>query len=310
MAHDLEVFRKILAKTPGLLQEDGVHLLHCAAEHDSVDILRFLLDSGVDANAPILARKPLCAAACTGAIAASNLLLQHGADVDGRVTERTANPLHEAICCGQLAMVKWLLQHGADPSIKHSHPPRNALAYAKFWQKDEIASFLAAQGIPDVTEEPEPADVEAQAFFEFIEDVQEWFDTKFQRVYEWVESNGLNSVADRNRVFYLIGYLVNEIWDGGTESVYFNPSGRYVCEMVDALRTIGAGREADLLDAINRSFPNGQPAPADKVRARQMGEFPPSTVRVGQQFEESVAKGDVLEKLHFYWYSVPEKDRG
>ena len=111
-------------------------LLHLAATHHHVDIMRYLIEQGADVNAVNgEGLTPLAVAAgFTDEPAAVALLLEHGAEVDGRGhADETA--LQVASTTGNPQIVELLLQRGAElrdakaicdaqlarPELAHSH---------------------------------------------------------------------------------------------------------------------------------------------------------------------------------------------
>ncbi|KAG5974648.1 hypothetical protein E4U55_008119 [Claviceps digitariae] len=154
------------------LDRDGTPLYHAIMEGD-VAMVKFLLEKGADPNdadislrsfLAVAAREPPCdvlitlldhgaklpgshalyAAAEEGNIAAAEVLLERGADVNEFMTfdlfqektqERTyGTPLHEAARCGKTDMVAFLLKHGANKELKdeYSETPRDiAVAFGK-----------------------------------------------------------------------------------------------------------------------------------------------------------------------------------
>jgi hypothetical protein len=89
-----------------------------AACRGQLEVLQLLVSSRPDAGSPKLRGSPMGAAAMYGDVAAMEVLVQHGADVNGskgspwRSDEDSAPPLLEAVMRGQVAAVAWLLQQG------------------------------------------------------------------------------------------------------------------------------------------------------------------------------------------------------
>ncbi|KAJ1445163.1 ankyrin repeat-containing domain protein [Pelagophyceae sp. CCMP2097] len=103
-------------KAPGLLDAYGYAALHLAAQHDHVDIVRYLVERGapVDGGAGA-ACTPLHRAAYAGAAAACGILLRAGADVAARDASfgDLRTPLHKAADRGHGAVAAALLDFGA-----------------------------------------------------------------------------------------------------------------------------------------------------------------------------------------------------
>ncbi len=305
-------FRRLLAKYPGLLVERGPLMLEYAATNDRFDVMGYLVDAGVDINAGTSGDTPLTAAAREGTEEAVRWLLERGADVNGRAKPTASTPLEEAVVEGRLEMVELLLASGADPDILHGNPQRNALASARFWGHDEIADFLASQGVSEIVIEPALVDVEAPEFLDRSVplDIDTWFDRKWGPVFASGTEHGLDALSERNRVLFLVGYLVDQLADGGASMVYLNPSAAYVTEMAVALERIGAERAALVIRDLSSLFPGGSPAEDFESRAEQLRALPPEATRLGEEleriFDEWLPDGDarvMVDQLYRFWYA-------
>jgi ankyrin repeat protein len=86
-----------------------------------------LLEEGADANEG--GGAPLLQAAETGDTGIAKLLLDEGADINGRDGQGTT-PLHLAACCGHVEMVKLLLANGANANARgvKGHTPLHLIA--------------------------------------------------------------------------------------------------------------------------------------------------------------------------------------
>jgi ankyrin repeat protein len=73
-------------------------------------------------------------------------LLQHGADPDARWAhwDSDVTPLHLAVLGNHAAALQALLDAGADPGIKDSKHDSDALGWAEFFQRPELAARLRA----------------------------------------------------------------------------------------------------------------------------------------------------------------------
>lgn len=95
-------------------------LLHLAAAHQHVEIMKYLLGRGADANLANgkAGERPLhmVIGASDADVKAVALLLEHGADVNATMTNQDSTPLHDAIIMGHVAIVELLLARGADPT--------------------------------------------------------------------------------------------------------------------------------------------------------------------------------------------------
>ncbi len=270
-----------------------------------------LVAAGIDVNAPSLGQTPLTAAVTEDAVEAAAWLLDHGADVDGRASDADATPLHEAVTEGNLEFVKLLLDRGADPNLSLGNPARNAVAAARFWGNEEIAEYLESRGYSERAEpEPEPVDVEAPAFRKRdTADHVEWFEKKWWHVYDYGTRRGLPAMRRKNRVFFLVGYLIDQVHNGGVESFYENPSAEYAPQLPEALDAIGATRAASAVREINALYPGGGPAADAEARARQMRQLAKAMSKLGARLERIVvergAKGGrnvLLAQLYDYYH--------
>ena len=303
-------FRELLGQHSDVLNTDGPLLFGYAAENGRTDVLQVLLDAGAEVNGPDDDDEtPLAAAAGQGQIDAAGWLLDHGADID-RAADSCATPLHVAVREGHLPMVAFLLDRGADPNIRHGNPERNALAAARFWGEDEIAELLEERGVSEVIIEPEPVDVESDEYRDQRKTLPplEWFERTWPEFYDFAMKNGVESLGERNRVCFLVGYLIAELVNGGAISVYRNPSARYVPQMPDALEKIGAQRAAQTIRQLNAALPGGAPDMDDETRWEEFEGFPPAAAELGQElealFEEWAPGGDVrllLAQLHSFY---------
>jgi hypothetical protein len=306
----LSRFRELLGQHPEVLSTDGPLLVCYAAENGRTDVLQVLLDAGADVNGhDDTYETPLGAAASQGHVETADWLLEHGAEIDLAPAFR-GTPLHVAIMEGQLSMVVFLLDRGADPNIRDGNPERNALAAARLWGQDEIAELLEQRGVSEIIIEPEPVNIEADEYRDQRKTLPplEWFERTWPEIYDFAIKNGVESLGERNRVCFLVGYLIAELADGGAISVYRNPSGRYVTQMPDALEKIGAQRAAEMIRQLNAALPGGAPPVEDESRWEEFEELPPAAAALGEElealFDEWTPNGEnriLLAQLHSYY---------
>jgi ankyrin repeat protein len=122
---DLETVRSLVAGDPGLLtRRSSGELLVLAGRKGFIEIVSFLLEMGMDPNAPGFYGKysahtdlerPLHWAASFGQVEVVQLLLGRGADVEGCLAGLT--PLQSAARAGQRAVYELLLARGARPNL-------------------------------------------------------------------------------------------------------------------------------------------------------------------------------------------------
>ncbi|KAH9167691.1 hypothetical protein EDB89DRAFT_2232237 [Lactarius sanguifluus] len=92
-------------------------LLHAASEDGLVNVVRWLLNIGADANARRHDRKtPLHLAAAKGRLEVVRTLLDHGVDPNVAATGKKSTPLHDASRGGHVDVVRLLIKNGADAS--------------------------------------------------------------------------------------------------------------------------------------------------------------------------------------------------
>ena len=119
----LERLRAILGEDPGqatALSGDGFSALHLAVFGGQEKAVRLLLEHGADPNALSTNEEvrvpPLGTAAFVRSLPLARLLLDSGADVNGR-GEGGFTALHSAAQNGDEELARLLLERGADPSL-------------------------------------------------------------------------------------------------------------------------------------------------------------------------------------------------
>lgn len=120
--------------------------LHVAARHGKLEIVRFLVNSGigVDIRGGITGGAALDLAASQGHVDVVRYLLSEGATIDVSQPER--NPLFGAIYGGHTAVAKLLIDKGIDTHVKYtggSMKEMDALAFAKEWGRNDIVDLLS-----------------------------------------------------------------------------------------------------------------------------------------------------------------------
>jgi hypothetical protein len=260
-------YRTIVAENPDVLAQGGVGHLATAAGCGHLAMVEYLASIGVDLNGSSYLGTPLTAVARKGTPAMAQWLLDHGAEIDRSPDDGRDNPLFAATVENRVEMVEFLLDRGANPDALYGN--RNVMAYARFWRKDAVIAALERRGIEERVIADRPVDVESESFLVDTEILSpsEWHSRKWVRLLRHVEAHGLDTLSEKNKVFFLVGYLIDQICDGGVDSVYANPSAGYVTLMPEALEKIGATGEAEVIRQLNALFPGG--APSDDYRARQ-----------------------------------------
>ena len=118
---------------PAIKNRDGETALHLASRRRNVDLLRILLDKGVDVNIrSTTGMTPLHVAAGDGYLEVTNLLLERGADLNAQESVNGHTPLHCAVLGGHVDAVRMLLGMGADLNIQsNKHETAMMLALMK-----------------------------------------------------------------------------------------------------------------------------------------------------------------------------------
>ena len=95
----------------------------------------------------------------------------------------------------------------------------------------------------------------------------------------WIKSAYMESMdvlTAEEQVFLMVDYLQMEVNNGGLDQFFFNSSGDYAQNILEACETVGASQSAALLRQAMAEFPDGQ-VPADReARWKLMEELPES----------------------------------
>lgn len=154
----------------------SANLILCIQER-RLDVLRLLLEMGVDVNATseVTGDPPvLFFAAANGDTEAVDFLLENGAFVDGKPDD-PATPLMAAAARGNMEIVKRLLESGADINREHLQLPETALDAAIAYQfqntgQDAVVALLREHGgVRPYTEVHDWTGVPGQRYIEHIE---------------------------------------------------------------------------------------------------------------------------------------------
>ena len=81
----------------------------------------------------------------------------------------------------------------------------------------------------------------------------------------------LSKLTEPQKVLLFVENLEREVNNGGFHQFYFNSSGDYAHETLDALKTIGANKMADILTKANSVWPNQQ-VPKDRTKRENIQE--------------------------------------
>ncbi len=144
---NLETVKQLLDEEKGLLQVETTFgsWLHVAADQGKLDIVKYLIDCGMDVNknGGISGGSPMHSAARKGRLDIVELLYENGAIFD--VTEAAKNPLFGAICNGHYDVVKFLVEKGIDIKVCYSIGQIEAVdayEYARQFGQTQIADHL------------------------------------------------------------------------------------------------------------------------------------------------------------------------
>lgn len=169
---DLNTVKKLLDEYPGITNLPaswGELAIQAAAQTGQREIAEMLLGAGapmdiccaamlgkVEQVARYLEAEPSLAhatgahdlpvlyhATVTGQVAAAEILVERGADVNAGQGRNT--PLHGAVYFGQIHMVAWLLAHGANMNAL-DHKGNTPLTVAQKQGKEAIADLLEVNG--------------------------------------------------------------------------------------------------------------------------------------------------------------------
>ncbi|MBC6982226.1 ankyrin repeat domain-containing protein [Caulobacter sp. 17J80-11] len=120
--------------------------LHYASAHGTVEIVKHLVSSGFDVNAPdhLGQGRPIECAASKGNVDIVRYLLDCGATLD--IDEPVRNPLFGAIIGGSREVADLLLRAGIDSKARYNGArmkDMDAVAFAMMWGHRDIARSIA-----------------------------------------------------------------------------------------------------------------------------------------------------------------------
>ncbi len=69
---------------------------------------------------------------------------------------------------------------------------------------------------------------------------------------------GLRSLSEPERTAYLVWSFAHELDNGGPDAFFYNASGRFAEQTVDALHSIAARELASALEEVIEGFPDGE----------------------------------------------------
>lgn len=128
---------------------------------------------------------------------------------------------------------------------------------------------------------------------------QQYIDSILQRSVATLETKGFQAMSPNEQVCYLVHLYEAEVNNGGHEQFFFNSTGNYAVETVDALKRIEALKTMALLEEAIELFPGGRVS--NDREARQ------------EQLEILICDETVMDKLNVLderFYSYPEDIEG
>jgi len=139
---DIGRVKKLLGDNPELLyiETPNGSWLHVASRRSDMEIVKFLIDSGLDINQKggISDEMPINLAASEGNLELVKFYLENGAILDESEPEK--NPLFAAIHNGNIDIVKILIECGVNYNIKYGK--KSPISFAKQFGHKNIVKFL------------------------------------------------------------------------------------------------------------------------------------------------------------------------
>ncbi|NUP97044.1 MAG: DUF4375 domain-containing protein [Planctomycetaceae bacterium] len=83
-------------------------------------------------------------------------------------------------------------------------------------------------------------------------------DTLCQTLAPKVQRGGLRALSEPERTVFLVGSFATALDNGGPDSFFYNDSGRFAEQTVEALQTISARPLAKWLEKAIQGFPDGE----------------------------------------------------
>jgi hypothetical protein len=83
---------------------------------------------------------------------------------------------------------------------------------------------------------------------------------------------GLRSLSEPERTAYLVWSFAHELDNGGPDAFFYNASGRFAEQTVDALQAIAARTLASALEEVIEGFPDGEVPEDQEERTEALDE--------------------------------------
>ena len=146
---NLEKLKALFSSNPTMLKYENPLIatwLHWACRTSGIDIVKFLVEAGLDINKPDNDnfQKPICVAAYEGNADIVEYLISMGAELDD--SSSLSNPLFAAVVGRSIDVANLLIQHGANGKKRYTSETMtdmNALAFAVMRGELEIAERIA-----------------------------------------------------------------------------------------------------------------------------------------------------------------------
>lgn len=98
-------------------------------------------------------------------------------------------------------------------------------------------------------------------------------DPAFDRLAQ-VGEGGFARLSERDQTIVAVWALLGEVGNGGFPQFFYNTSGDWAVETVEALERIGAEQAARIVRAANSDFPRGRPSSDFEERHEQIEALP------------------------------------
>jgi hypothetical protein len=146
---NLEMVNLLLANGADLEFSSPQSLLDIASYHCRTEIVRLLLNRGIDVNLKDpYGQTALMAASRGGALDVAKILVEHGADVNAATTHG-ATALLYACDHSAISLAKLLLENGANPEVKATYGD-SPMLIAMRRRNAELARLLKSYGAKDL----------------------------------------------------------------------------------------------------------------------------------------------------------------
>ena len=136
------IFKMLFENKASLKCNDSYNFLHCAAESNNVEFVKFILDNKiVDVKSQDVRKQtPLHRAATIDNVEIVKILIEHGADVNA-LDHCDASPIFIAACHGHWEIFKILVENGAELD-NLDYLNQSLIMYAITGQNTDIIKFL------------------------------------------------------------------------------------------------------------------------------------------------------------------------